>query len=50
MKRLETLAKEQLKNLEEKLTELERMNDVFVEREFRIKELKDRVKELEGDK
>jgi len=50
LKRLETLAKEQLKNLEEKLTELERMNDVFVEREFRIKELKDRVKELEGDK
>ncbi len=50
MKRLETLAKEQIKNLEEKLTELERMNDVFVEREFRIKELKDRVKELEGDK
>ena len=44
---LETLVKEQTNELEEKVTELERMNEVFVGREFRIKELRDRVKELE---
>ena len=33
--------------LVEKNAELERMNDVFVGREFRIKELRDRIKELE---
>jgi predicted nucleic acid-binding Zn-ribbon protein len=50
LKRLETLAKEQTNKLEEKVTELERMNDVFVEREFRMKELRDRVRELEESK
>ena len=34
--------------LEEKNKELERLNKVFVEREFRIKELRDRIKKLEG--
>ncbi|MEA1935375.1 MAG: PAS domain-containing protein [Thermodesulfobacteriota bacterium] len=44
---LECLVKERTSELEEKNAELERMNDVFVGREFRIKELRDRVKELE---
>jgi PAS domain S-box-containing protein len=47
---LETLVKEQTKELEEKVMELERMNDLFVGREFRIKELRDRVEGLEGRK
>ena len=47
-KHLETLVKEQTKELEEKVTELERMNDLFVGREFRIKELRDKIQELEG--
>ena len=34
-------------NLEEKNKELERFNKVFVEREFRIKDLRDRIKKLE---
>jgi len=38
---------ERTKELGEKVSELERMNDLFVGREFRIKELRDRVKELE---
>ena len=41
------LVKERTAELEEKNAELERMNDVFTGREFRIKELRDRVKELE---
>ncbi|MBT3256421.1 MAG: PAS domain-containing protein [Deltaproteobacteria bacterium] len=44
---LETLVKEQTTELEEKVMELERMNDVFVGREFRIKELRVKVKALE---
>ena len=32
------------------MAELERMNDLFVGREFRIKGLRDRVKELEESK
>ena len=44
---LETLVKEQTKELEERVMELERMNDLFVGREFRIKELRDKVRELE---
>ena len=36
--------------LEEKVSELERMNNLFVGREFRIKELRDRVEELEEGK
>ena len=34
--------------LEEKVAELERMNDLFVGREHRIKELRDKVTKLEG--
>ncbi|MBC8416313.1 MAG: PAS domain S-box protein, partial [Candidatus Cloacimonetes bacterium] len=45
---LEELVKERTKELEEKNKKLEKFNDLFVNREFRIKELKDKVKELEG--
>ncbi len=45
---LEELVKERTAELEEKVAELERMNDLFVGREFRIKELRDKVKELEA--
>jgi predicted nucleic acid-binding Zn-ribbon protein len=38
---------ERTNELKEKVAELERMNDLFVGREFRIKELRDRVRELE---
>jgi hypothetical protein len=34
--------------LEKRNKEMERFNKVFVEREFRIKELRDRIKKLEG--
>jgi len=44
---LEELIKERTAELEEKNAELEQMNEVFVGREFRIKELRDKVKELE---
>ncbi|NQU84522.1 MAG: PAS domain S-box protein [Mariniphaga sp.] len=44
---LEELVKERTKELEEKNQELERFNELFVGREFRIKELKNKVKELE---
>lgn len=44
---LEELVKERTAELEEKNAELERMNEVFTGREFRIKELRDRVRELE---
>jgi len=44
---LEELVKERTAELEERNAELERMNSAFVGREFRIKELRDRVKELE---
>ena len=45
---LEELVKERTKELEEKNKELERMNNLFVGREFRIKELKKRIQELEN--
>jgi PAS domain S-box-containing protein len=45
---LENLVKERTKELEEKNAKLEKFNKLFVDREFRIKELKDRVKELEA--
>ncbi len=45
---LEELIKERTKELEEKNEKLEELNELFVGREFRIKELKDKVKELEG--
>ena len=44
---LEELVKERTAELEERNAELERMNSAFVGREFRVKELRDRVKELE---
>ena len=44
---LEELVKERTTELEEKNSELKRFNDLFVNREFRIKELKERVMELE---
>ncbi|MCF8378248.1 MAG: PAS domain-containing protein [Bacteroidales bacterium] len=44
---LEEVVKERTIELEEKNKQLERMNNLFVGREFRIKELKDKVKELE---
>ena len=47
---LEKLVENRTIELEEKVTELERMNDLFVGREFRLKELRDRVKELEESK
>lgn len=45
---LEELVMERTAELEEKNTELERFNDLFIGREFRIKELRDKVKELEA--
>lgn len=47
-KHLEKLVKERTNELEEKNKKLERFNNLFVGREFRIKELKERVKELES--
>ena len=44
---LEELVKERTTELEEKNKKLEEFNELFVNREFRIKELKDKVKELE---
>ncbi len=44
---LEELVKERTAELEEKNKKLEEFNELFVNREFRIKELKDKVKELE---
>ena len=41
------LVKKRTKELEEKNKELERMNSLFVGREFRIKELKDKLKKFE---
>lgn len=44
---LEDKVRERTSELEQRNTELERLNKLFVDREFRIKELKERVKELE---
>jgi len=46
-KHLEELVKERTKQLEEKNKELKRYNNLFEGRELRIKELRDKVKELE---
>lgn len=45
---LEELVKERTKELEEKNEKLSKFNKLFIEREFRIKELRDKVKELEN--
>lgn len=45
---LEEMVKERTAELEEKNAELERFNKLFVDREFRIKELRDKVKKLEN--
>ena len=44
---LKELVKKRTKELEEKNKELERFNNLFAGREFRIKELRDKVKKLE---
>jgi len=44
---LEELVKERTRELETKNKDLERFNNLFVGREFRIKELRDKVKEME---
>lgn len=44
---LEELVKTRTSEIETKNTELSRFNKLFVDREFRIKELRDKVKELE---
>ena len=46
---LEELVKQRTSELEEKNKELQRMNEIFVGREFRIKELKEKIKELETE-
>ncbi|MDD3044253.1 MAG: PAS domain-containing protein [Candidatus Delongbacteria bacterium] len=45
---LERMVTERTKELEEKNEKLNKFNKLFVEREFRIKELRDKVKELES--
>ena len=40
--------KERTAEIEEKTAKLERLNKLFVGRELRMKELKERIKELEG--
>jgi PAS domain S-box-containing protein len=46
-KHLEELVTERTTELEAKIAEIERFNKLFVDREFRIKELREKVKELE---
>lgn len=45
---LEQRVKERTKELEDKIAEIERMNKLFVGRELRMVELKERIKDLEG--
>ncbi|MBE9469175.1 MAG: PAS domain S-box protein [Bacteroidetes bacterium] len=45
-KNLENLVKERTEKLETKNKELERFNNLFVDREYRIKELRDQIKKL----
>jgi len=46
--RLEDLVKERTAELEKKIAEIERLNRLFVGRELRMVELKEKIKELEG--
>jgi PAS domain-containing protein len=46
---LEDLVKERTKKLEENNNELERFNDLFIDREFRIKELRNKLNSLDSD-
>ncbi|MCF7918545.1 MAG: PAS domain-containing protein [Candidatus Cloacimonetes bacterium] len=46
---LEELVNERTQKLEEQKKDLERMNKLFVGREFRIKELRDEIKRLKGN-
>ncbi len=48
-KHLEELVRKRTQQLEDKNLELERMNNLFVGREFRIKELREQVKNLQQD-
>ena len=43
---LEEMVNERMKEIEDKSKQLERMNKLFVGREFRIKELREKVKKL----
>jgi len=45
---LEDMVKERTAELEKKIAEIERLNRLFVGRELRMKELKEKIKELEG--
>ena len=45
---LEAKVEERTKNLKEKTKKLERMNKLFVDRELRMKELKEEIKKLKG--
>lgn len=47
---LEENVRERTRELEERNNDLERFNKLFVDREFRIKELRDQVAELQSDK
>ncbi len=46
---LENRVKERTAELEEKIAEVERLNRLFVGRELRMKELKERIRELEKE-
>ncbi len=48
--KLETLIKERTTELESKNASLEKMNELFADREFRIKDLKERIRVLEAEK
>ena len=45
---LEDLVRERTAEIQEKNKQLERMNQLFIGREFRIKELREKIKQLEG--